>query len=237
LVENKIVQLTLTGLYKKQKIGWSDCMIRRLILFFTLALIFSGCSNTEKSINNEQVTQSINESTFPADNPPIVGDVTDEKSIEQPIKERLVKHYNPRSVSDFEVTNYSKISKTIFCTINFKVDGKLHYGLVHAFPKDKGWVIQTIDEGPEIAVPVALQMTVGNDLIEENETIEKPFRIYSGYIHDKRVKQINITTTDDRMYVIKISEDQKQFLYVSPRKEEKAKIVALDKDGNMIYQQ
>ncbi|MDA5110535.1 hypothetical protein O3V59_19545, partial [Brevibacillus thermoruber] len=51
------------------------------------------------------------------------------------------------------------------------------------------------------------------------------------------VKIKSALTTDDRMYVIKISEDQKQFLYVSPRKEEKAKIVALDKDGNMIYQQ
>jgi|GEM_PF-5331153 len=198
-------------------------MIRDLILMCTFTLVISGCSNIEKPVNNENVNQSINESTFPADNPPTVGDVTNEKSIEEPIKQRLIKHYNTKSVIDFEVTNYSKINKTIFCTINFKVDGKLHYGLVQAYPKDKGWVILTINENPEIALPVALQMTVGTELVEENRSIEKPFRIYSGYIHDKRVKEINITTTDDRKYVIKIGEDQKQFLYVSPRKEEKAK--------------
>ncbi|ELK38929.1 MULTISPECIES: hypothetical protein [Brevibacillus] len=211
-------------------------MKRRLIFIITLILI-SGCSNSEV-LNKEQPTQSINNVTYPADNPPVVGEAGNEKSIEEPIYQRLIKYYNSNSISEFEVTNYAKISKTIFCTINFKVDNKLHYGLVQAYPKDKGWVIQSINETPEIPdLAVVLQMSVGKELVEENETIKQSYRIYSGYINEKQVKEIRITTTDDRMYVIKIGDNQKQFLYASPREEVKAKFVALDQNGKIIYEQ
>ncbi|RNB87669.1 hypothetical protein EDM56_13920 [Brevibacillus fluminis] len=211
-------------------------MIKKLILVTTLIFI-SGCSNNDV-INKEPTGQSINNTTYPVDNPPIVGETGNEKSIEEPINQKLIKYYNANTVSDFEVTNYSKVSKTIFCTINFKVDGKLHYGLVQAYPRDTGWIILTINEAPESPdLAVVLQMSSGKELIEENETIKQPFRIYSGYINDKRVKEIQITTTDDRMYVIKVGDDQEQFIYASPRDEVKSKFVALDKNGEVIYQQ
>ncbi|MGN7470820.1 hypothetical protein [Brevibacillus sp. SAFN-007a] len=212
--------------------------MRRLIFGLTLILI-SGCSNSGV-VNQaqEQPTPSINNATYPADHPPVVGEAGNEKSIEEPIYQRLVTYYNRHAISEFEVTNYAKISKTIFCTIAFHVDNQRHYGLVQAYPKDKGWVILSINEAPEIReLPVVLQMSVGKELIEETETLKQPYRIYSGYINEKQVAEIRITTTDDRMYRIKIGDKQKQFLYASPREEVKANFVALDQNGKIVYEQ
>lgn len=192
----------------------------KFVLIICLIIIFlTGCSN--KQADNNSYSSTVKEELLPAST-----------SIQNLTEDTINERY--KQVNNLSFEDYINIDNIGFLAFTYEKDQSLYFGFTVSAQQEDEWKLSYFDDNPNIEdEKVMVSQFIGNYPDAEN----RKFHITSGYVNDKRIKQVILYYPDSNVSIINLGENQRGFLDVSINSDYSlVKIECKSDEGKILYQ-